>query len=147
MFHPIGINKFLSLYQKLDYKLTNSYSGRVWFIFNLEKNTSMHEMLYTGGVLHMADYLYEKTIHTAATLSTNHRHKFLTRKAWWLKGSTRQTVVLQSWVRIRHLPSPQLTAISWWVATWDGTWLRADLCEGRQRRKLRKKETAGTPKT
>jgi hypothetical protein len=28
--------------------------------------------------------------------------------------------------------------ISWWVATWDGTWLRADLCEGQQRSKLRK---------
>jgi hypothetical protein len=26
--------------------------------------------------------------------------------------------------------------ILWWVATWDGTWLWADLCEGRQRRKL-----------
>jgi hypothetical protein len=98
-------------------------------------------MLYTGGVLLMADKLYEKTIHSAATLSTSHRHKYLAREAWWLnRCSTRQTVVLQSWVRIRPLPSPYLTAISWWVATWDGTWLRADLCEGQQRRILRKNE-------
>jgi hypothetical protein len=88
----------------------------------------------------MADKLCEKTIHSAATLSTSHRHKYLAREAWWLNGSARQTVVLQSWVRIRHLLSPYLTAISWWVATWDGTWLRADLCEGQQRRKLRKNE-------
>ncbi len=40
-----------------------------------------------------------------------------------------QTVVLQSWVRIQRLPSPQLTADLLVVATWDGTWLQADLCE------------------
>jgi hypothetical protein len=33
----------------------------------------------------------------------------LIREAWWLNGST-PTVVLQSQVQIRHLPSPQLTA-------------------------------------
>ncbi len=38
-----------------------------------------------------------------------------------------------------------LLYFSWWVATWDGTWLRADLCEGQQRRKLRK-WTSGSPK-
>jgi hypothetical protein len=38
------------------------------------------------------------------------------RVVWWLKGRcgglmvAHQTVVLQSRVRIRHLPSPQLTA-------------------------------------
>ncbi len=46
----------------------------------------------------------------------------------------RQTVVLQNRVQIRHLHSR--LPIFWWVATWYGTWLRADLCEGRQRRKL-----------
>ncbi len=50
----------------------------------------------------------------------------------------RQTVVLQSLVRIRRLPSPAHSwlPISWWVATWDGTWQRADLCERQQRTKL-----------
>ncbi len=48
----------------------------------------------------------------------------------------RQTVVLQSRVRIRCLPSPQLIPLSWWVTIWDGTWPRADLCEGHQRKKL-----------
>ncbi len=46
--------------------------------------------------------------------------------------------------------SPQPTADyqspGGWPATWGGTWLRADLCEGRQRRKLRK-WIAGSPKT
>jgi hypothetical protein len=55
-----------------------------------------------------------------------------------------QTFILQSWVQIWHLPSPQLTANLLVGCPSDGTWLRADLCEGRQRRKLR---TAGSPKT
>jgi hypothetical protein len=47
-----------------------------------------------------------------------------------------QTVVLQSQVRIRHLPSPQQTANLLEGCHLGCTWLRADLCEGRQRRKL-----------
>ncbi len=35
--------------------------------------------------------------------------------------------------------SSSLQQISWWVATWDGTRLRANLYEGQQRRKLWKK--------
>jgi hypothetical protein len=46
----------------------------------------------------------------------------------------RQTVVMQSWVRIWHLPNPQLTANLLVGCTWDGTWLRANVCEGQQRR-------------
>ncbi len=37
-------------------------------------------------------------------------------------------------------PAHSCQPISWWVATWDGTWLRADLCEGQQRKKITKKE-------
>jgi hypothetical protein len=50
----------------------------------------------------------------------------------------RQTVVLQSRVRIRRLPSPQLIdyLLVGWVAIWDGTWPWADLSEGQQRKKL-----------
>ncbi len=33
-------------------------------------------------------------------------------------------------------PAHSWLQISWWVATLNGTWLRADLCEGQQRRKL-----------
>jgi hypothetical protein len=43
-------------------------------------------------------------------------------------------------------PAHSRLPIFWWVATWDGTWLRADLCEGRQRRKLWEMDR-GTPKT
>ncbi len=35
-------------------------------------------------------------------------------------------------------PAHSRLPIFWRVATWDGTWLRADLCEGRQGRKLLK---------
>jgi hypothetical protein len=52
--------------------------------------------------------------------------------------AARQTVVLQSWVQIQYLPSPQLTANLVVGRHLDGTWLRADLCERQQRRKLQK---------
>jgi hypothetical protein len=48
-----------------------------------------------------------------------------------------QTVVLQSRVQIRRLPVHSWLPISWWVATWDGTWMQAYLCEEQQRRKIR----------
>ncbi len=43
-------------------------------------------------------------------------------------------------------PAHSWLPIFWWVATWDGTWLRADLCEG-DRGENYEKWTAGTPKT
>ncbi len=65
------------------------------------------------------------------------------------RGSSMEAVVAQ-WQRARLLscspgfesgvsPAHSCLPISWWVATWDGTWLRADLCEGQQWRKLRKR--------
>ncbi len=54
---------------------------------------------------------------------------------WWLNGRLLScSPGFESGISPAHSWLP----ISWWVATWDCTWLRADLCEGRQRRKLRK---------
>jgi hypothetical protein len=46
-----------------------------------------------------------------------------------------QTGVLQSRFESGISPAHSWLPISWWVATWNCTWLRADLCEGQQRRK------------
>ncbi len=64
-------------------------------------------------------------------------------EAWWLSGSAPDCCPrFESGVSPAHSWLP----IVWWVATWDGTWLQADLFEG-LRGENDEKWTAGSPKT
>jgi hypothetical protein len=58
---------------------------------------------------------------------------------WWLNGSAPDCCpVVPGSNQASTQPTADCQSPSWWVATWDGTCLRADLYEWRQRRKLRK---------
>ncbi len=70
-------------------------------------------------------------------------------RVWWLsKGGVvaqwlvHQTVALRSRVQIWHIPSLRLTVISWWVATWDGTWPSAVLWGATEEKKLQKRASS-----
>ncbi len=56
--------------------------------------------------------------------------------------------ILQNFAVLYSKTCAELCGIKdyWGVATWDGTWMRADLCEGQQRRNY-EKWTAGLQKT